>query len=229
MKNPHDLTRTPLGSSGGSGISVAAAFAVIGVGTDTGGSIRDPSAGANGIVGLKPTHGLISRDGIVPLALTFDTAGPMARNVHDVAVALSVMAAIDPADAATKKSEGHIEADYTRYLKADALKGARIGLARDFTGAGSPTWTGRSRPQPPPCAAPARPSSMCGCRNGCSTRRVSSMTPFGYPEFAAQIADYLKTLGPGYPKNIEQLIARAAEFNAPPAGRRRARTRIGGR
>ena len=78
MKNPHDLTRTPLGSSGGSGISVAAAYAVIGIGTDTGGSIRNPSA-ATGIVGLKPTHGLISRDGIVPLALTFDTAGPLAR------------------------------------------------------------------------------------------------------------------------------------------------------
>lgn len=82
MKNPHDLTRTPLGSSGGSGISVAAAFASVGVGTDTGGSIRNPAA-ATGVVGLKPTHGLVSRDGIVPLALTFDTAGPMARSVYD--------------------------------------------------------------------------------------------------------------------------------------------------
>ena len=77
-------------------------LSVIGVGTDTGGSIRNPSA-ATGIVGLKPTHGLISRDGIVPLALTFDTPGPFARNVHDVAVALSVMAGVDPADAATRK------------------------------------------------------------------------------------------------------------------------------
>src|SRR5262245_43846282 len=108
MKNPHDLERTPLGSSGGSGISVAAAFAVIGVGTDTGGSIRGPSA-ANGVVGLKPTHGLISRDGIVPLALSFDTAGPIARNVYDVAVALGILAGVDPADAATKKSDGHIQ------------------------------------------------------------------------------------------------------------------------
>src|SRR5262245_24985659 len=133
MKNPHDLARTPLGSSGGSGISVAAAFTVIGVGTDTGGSVRNP-ASANGIAGLKPTHGLISRTGIIPLALSFDTAGPMARNVYDVAVALSVMAGIDPADAATNKSNGHVETDYTKYLKADGLKGARIGLARDFMG-----------------------------------------------------------------------------------------------
>jgi len=85
-------------------------------------------------VGLKPTHGLISRDGIVPLALSFDTPGPLARNVYDVAVVLRVLAGIDPADAATTKSQGHIETDYTGYLKSDALKGARIGLARDFTG-----------------------------------------------------------------------------------------------
>jgi amidase len=133
MKNPHNLTRTPLGSSGGTGISVAAAFVTIGVGTDTGGSIRNPSA-ATGVVGLKPTHGLISRDGIVPLALTFDTPGPFARNVHDVAVALNVMAGVDPADPATRKSEGHLEADYTQFLRRDALNGARIGIVRDFTG-----------------------------------------------------------------------------------------------
>ena len=98
--NPHDLTRGPSGSSGGTGASIAAAFAQFGMGTDTGGSIRGPSS-ANGIVGLKPTHGLLSRNGIVPLALTFDTGGPMARNVYDVAVALGVMTGVDPADAAT--------------------------------------------------------------------------------------------------------------------------------
>ena len=82
--NPHDLTRTPSGSSGGTGVAIAAAYAVVGLGTDTGGSVRGPST-ANGIVGLKPTLGLLSRDGIIPLALTFDTAGPMARSVYDVA------------------------------------------------------------------------------------------------------------------------------------------------
>ena len=131
--NPHDPTRSPSGSSGGTGVAVAAAYAVVGLGTDTGGSVRGPSA-ANGVVGLKPTHGLLSRDGIIPLALTFDTAGPMARSVSDVAAVLGVMTGVDSADAATSKSEGRFETDYTKYLTADALKGARIGVARDFVG-----------------------------------------------------------------------------------------------
>jgi amidase len=212
MKNPHDLFRSPLGSSGGSGISVAAAFAALGVGTDTGGSIRNP-AGAMGVVGLKPTHGLISRDGIVPLALTFDTAGPLARSVFDVAVAVGVMAGIDPADAATKKSEGHLETDYTRYLKADALNGARIGLVRDFTGVDPDVdW--------------AVDAGVLAMRRAGATvvdvrmprwlldAKGEYYNAIRLPEFAAQIADYLRTLGPGYPKNIDQLIARASEFNA---------------
>src|SRR5207249_3208341 len=103
--NPHDLTRSPSGSSGGTGVAIAAAYAPLGMGTDTGGSIRGPST-SNGIVGLKPTHGLLSRSGIIPLALSFDTGGPMARSVSDVAVALGVMTGVDAADAATKKSEG---------------------------------------------------------------------------------------------------------------------------
>src|SRR5436309_8893531 len=124
--NPHDLTRTPSGSSGGTGVAIAAAYAPLGMGTDTGGSIRGPST-SNGIVGLKPTHGLLSRSGIIPLSLTFDTGGPMARSVTDIAIALGVLAGVDPADAATAKSQGRFESDYTKYLKADALKGARIG------------------------------------------------------------------------------------------------------
>ena len=129
--NPHDPTHTPSGSSGGTGAAIAAGYAMMGIGTDTGGSVRGPSA-ANGIVGLKPTHGLLSRDGIIPLALSFDTAGPMARNVYDVAVSLGVMTGIDESDDATNKSAGHFETDYTQYLDAGALKGARIGIARDF-------------------------------------------------------------------------------------------------
>jgi amidase len=102
-KNPHELMHGPAGSSGGTGASIAAAFAQFGLGTDTGGSVRGPSS-ANGIVGLKPTHGLLSRAGIVPLALSFDTGGPMARSVHDVAVALGVMTGVDPADDATNNT-----------------------------------------------------------------------------------------------------------------------------
>src|SRR5436309_157205 len=131
--NPHDLTRSPSGSSGGVGVAIAAAYAPLGMGTDTGGSIRGPST-SNGIVGLKPTHGLLSRDGIIPLALSFDTGGPMARNVYDVAAALGVMTGIDPADPATQKSASKFTADYTSNLDVNALKGARIGIARDFMG-----------------------------------------------------------------------------------------------
>ena len=104
---------------------------MVGLGTDTGGSIRGPSTW-NGIVGLKPTHGLLSRGGIIPLALSFDTAGPMARSVYDVAAALGVMTGVDETDAATNKSRNGFHTDYTQHLEADALNGARIGLARDF-------------------------------------------------------------------------------------------------
>src|ERR1700722_11201339 len=106
--NPHDLSRGPSGSSGGTGAGIAAWFAQFGLGTDTGGSVRGPSS-ANGIVGLKPTVGLMSRSGIVPLALSFDTGGPMARSVYDVAVALGVMTDVDPADPATNASAGKLE------------------------------------------------------------------------------------------------------------------------
>src|SRR5215472_12251183 len=113
--NPHDLKRSPAGSSGGTGVAIAAAYAPLGMGTDTGGSIRGPST-SNGIVGLKPTHGLLSRNGIIPLSLSFDTGGPMARNIYDVAVALGVMTGIDAADAATKKSTGKFLTDYAKGL-----------------------------------------------------------------------------------------------------------------
>jgi amidase len=131
--NPHDLSRGPAGSSGGTGASIAAAFAQFGMGSDTGGSIRGPCA-ANGIVGIKPTNGLLSRSGIVPLALTFDTGGPMARSVSDVAVALGIMTGVDSNDPLTKTSEGKFQTDYTKFLKTGSLKGARIGVARNFMG-----------------------------------------------------------------------------------------------
>jgi amidase len=132
--NPHALDRSPSSSSHGTGSSVAAAFAAFGLGTDSIGSVRGPSA-ANGDVGLRTTHGLISKSGVIPLTLTTDTVGPIARNVTDIAVALNAMVGIDPADTDTQKSVGRYESDYTHFLKADALKGARIGIARQFMGA----------------------------------------------------------------------------------------------
>ena len=168
-RNPHDLGRSPSGSSGGTGVAIAAGYATIGLGTDTGGSIRGPAT-ANGIAALKPTLGLLSRDGIIPLALSFDTGGPMARSVYDVAVALGVMTGVDPADAATTRSEGPGRNRLHAVTSLpDALKGARIGIARDFMGAdGEVDWVieaaivGHE-------ARPARRSSMFAFRSGCST------------------------------------------------------------
>lgn len=128
-RNPYVLDRSPCGSSSGTGAGIAASLGVVGVGTETDGSIVCPAA-ANGLVGVKPTVGLVSRAGIVPLSSSQDTAGPMARSVRDAAVLLSVIAGPDPADAATAASAGHVHADYTQFLDADGLRGARIGVLR---------------------------------------------------------------------------------------------------
>jgi amidase len=128
--NPYVLDRNPCGSSSGTGAAVAADLAVAGVGTETDGSIVCPS-GANSLVGIKPTLGLISRSGIVPISADQDTAGPMTRNVTDAAVLLSVMRGVDPADPATAAQEGNARRDYTRFLDKHALRGAQIGVWRE--------------------------------------------------------------------------------------------------
>jgi amidase len=128
-KNPYALDRNPSGSSSGSAAAVAANLTAAAVGTETDGSIVSP-ASVCGIVGIKPTVGLVSRSGIVPIAHSQDTAGPMARTVADAATLLGAMTGLDPADAATKDSEGHFRADYREFLKPDGLRGARIGVLR---------------------------------------------------------------------------------------------------
>ena len=128
VKNPFALDRSPCGSSSGSGVAVSANLAAVGIGTETNGSIVCP-ASANGIVGIKPTVGLISRTGIVPISHTQDTAGPMARTVIDAAILLTAMTGRDPRDPATAQAEGHTQ-DYAVGLNADALSGARIGVSR---------------------------------------------------------------------------------------------------
>lgn len=130
-RNPYDLTRVPAGSSGGTGASVAANLAEVGLGTDTGDSIRGP-ASHNDLVGIRPTLGLTSRDGIVPLFLTADTGGPLARSVADAAAVLTAVAGADPADPLTAAAQGHIEPDYTKFLQKDGLHGARIGVFRRY-------------------------------------------------------------------------------------------------
>jgi amidase len=131
--NPYDLTRTPGGSSGGTGAGLAANFAVAGIGTDTVNSIRSP-ASANSIVGIRPTLGLVSRAGVIPYSFTQDAAGPLARNVADAAKMLNVLVGYDPNDPATAWSDGNIEKDYTKFLKADGVQGKRIGVLRSFFG-----------------------------------------------------------------------------------------------
>ncbi|HYO66262.1 MAG TPA: amidase [Archangium sp.] len=129
-RNPYALDRTPSGSSSGSGAATAANFCAVSVGTETDGSIVSPSA-ASSLVGLKPTLGLVSRSGIIPLSHSQDTAGPMTRTVADAAALLGVLAGIDPSDAVTASSKGHAHADYTRFLDPHGLKGARIGVPRE--------------------------------------------------------------------------------------------------
>src|SRR5262245_2353411 len=132
-RNPYDLTRTPGGSSGGTGAAIAASFGVIGTGSDTGQSIRSPSS-ANSLVGVRPTRGLVSRAGIIPLSTTQDAAGPITRTVDDAARTLDVIVGYDPNDPITAFSVGKIPPSYLTTLTKDGLRGARIGLLTDFLG-----------------------------------------------------------------------------------------------
>lgn len=132
-KNPYILDHNPCGSSSGSGVAVAANLCVVAVGTETDGSVTCP-ASTNCITGIKPTVGLVSRSGIIPISATQDTAGPMGRTVKDIAILLGFMTGTDPADAITKESEGKIHPDYTKFLDATGLKGKRIGVEKNKQG-----------------------------------------------------------------------------------------------
>lgn len=126
-RNPYILSRNPCGSSSGSGVAVSANLTMLAIGTETNGSIVCPST-SNGIVGIKPTVGLVSRSGIIPISYTQDTAGPMARTVQDAAICLGALVGIDAADRKTMASEGKSYRDYTTFLNKDGLSGKRIGL-----------------------------------------------------------------------------------------------------
>ena len=132
-KNPYALNRNTSGSSSGSGAAVSANLCAVGVGTETDGSIVSPSS-INGLVGIKPTVGLVSRTGVIPISHTQDTPGPMARSVHDAAILLGALTGVDPEDRATIASKGKFPDDYTRFLDSNGLKGARIGIVRFYFG-----------------------------------------------------------------------------------------------
>jgi amidase len=132
-RNPYALDRNPCGSSSGSGAGVAANLCAVAIGTETDGSVVCP-ASMNGVVGIKPTLGLLSRSGIIPISHSQDTAGPLARTVRDAAILLGALAGTDPRDLATQAANGHVEKVYTVFLDRNGLRGARLGVARKFMG-----------------------------------------------------------------------------------------------
>jgi amidase len=205
--NPYHLRRNTGGSSSGSGAAVAANFTVLAVGTDTSTSVRGPSS-FNGIVGLRPTTGLISRDGIAPKNLNFDSAGPMARTVTDLAIMFSVIAAPDPSDPDELNAEvfrnnpAAAGMDYTRFLRPDALRGARLGVARAYFG-GDPEIDALAE------AAIAKMKEL-GAEiidpvviDPAIADNIRNIADY---RFKADWEKYLATLGPNVPKTVAQFI-----------------------
>ncbi|MCM3760985.1 amidase family protein [Alkalihalobacillus oceani] len=192
--NPYNLEYLPGGSSGGTGAALAANFAVAGLGTDTGGSIRIPAA-FNSLVGIRPTIGLTSRDGIIPLALTQDVGGPLARTVADAAHMLDATAGYDEKDVVTAWSKGQIPASYTDYLDVDGLQGARIGVARElFSDAAESQEVNRLVEQA------VRDMERLGAEMIDITlpnlEEISQYPSLSSWEFKFQLNDYLAELGP---------------------------------
>ncbi len=203
-KNPYALDRNACGSSSGSGVGVSANLCAAAIGTETDGSVVCPSS-ITGIVGIKPTLGLVSRSGIIPLAHSQDTAGPMARTVRDAATLLSALTGFDPRDDATQPSAPHIHPDYTRFLDPEGLQGARIGAARKYLG-----------------RHPAVDKVFEDSLDAMKRAGAEIIDPADLPthgtwdeaeglvlryEFKADINQYLKSLGPNAPsKSLEDLI-----------------------
>jgi len=203
-RNPYALDRNACGSSSGTGAAIAANLAAVGIGTETDGSIVCPS-NANGLVGIKPTVGLVSRSGIIPISRSQDTAGPMCRTVRDAAALLSVMAGPDPRDTATARAGDHM-ADYTTFCDAAGLRGARIGVIRTLFEA-------------PPRVADVFEESLAAMRSAGGVLvdpvRLADFERVGEAEFEvllheskAGINEYLSGLsGRGVPKSVAELIA----------------------
>ncbi|MGH3089875.1 MAG: amidase [Rubrobacteraceae bacterium] len=205
--NPYSLDRSPSGSSSGSASAVAANLAAASLGTETNGSILSPAA-ANGVVGLKPTVGLTSRAGVIPIAESQDTVGPIARTVEDAAIMLGALAGPDFRDPATREGEGNSHSDYTRFLDPDGLRGARIGVSRDtyfgyspeadeVTEAAIEEMRNLGAEVVDPADIPTA-AEMAGGDAG--------LTVLLY-EFKDGINKYLSTLEDGFPETLEELIS----------------------
>src|SRR6202165_5370166 len=211
-RNPYALDRNPCGSSSGTGAGVSANLCVAGVGTETDGSVVCPSS-ANGLAGLKPTVGLVSRSGIVPISHSQDTAGPMARTVRDVAILLGAMAGADPQDSATADSQGKLFPDYTKFLDPAGLKGARLGVVRHYSGFKEAvdqlmdTLIGEMKRAGAEIVDPADIPTI-------GKFDESELTVFSY-ELKADLAAYLARRGSSSVKNLKDVI----EFNDRNRGR----------
>lgn len=211
-RNPYALDRNACGSSAGTGAAIAANLAAVGIGTETDGSIMCPST-ANGLVGIKPTVGLVSRAGIIPISSTQDTAGPMCRSVRDAAALLSVMAGVDPRDRATAAAAGHLAPDYTTFCDAAGLKGARLGVVRQLFNAG-------------PAVDKVMEESLAALRDAGAILvdpvKIPSLGSFGDAEYEvllyeskAGINAYLAGLtGDGVPRSIADVIRFNEEHRA---------------
>lgn len=204
--NPYGLAHNPGGSSGGTGASIAANFALAGLGTDTGGSIRIPSS-YNSLVGIRPTIGLSSRDGIIPLALTQDVGGPMARTVTDAAILLDATVGYDPDDVSTAYGVGKIPISYTDSLDINGLKGAHIGVATELFGT-----TAEDKPVNDLIKKAVSDLKTLGAET--VDIKIPNLTEImKYPslssyEFKFQFNDYLADLGPNAPyKTLTDIIA----------------------
>jgi amidase len=201
-RNPHALDRNTSGSSSGSGAAIAACFATLAVGTETDGSIVSPSSTC-GIVGFKPTLGLLSRSGIIPIAASQDTAGPMTRSVEDAALMLAAMLGNDSADPAMKDGVGK-QFDFARVLQAGALRGKRLGVARDFFGSNDGVDAIGEQAL---AVLRAQGAILVDVKVPNTDKYGESETEVLLYEFKPGLADYLKTYAPNAPiRNMEELI-----------------------
>jgi amidase len=206
-KNPYALDRNPCGSSSGTGAGISANLAAVGIGTETDGSIVCPSS-ANGLAGIKPTVGLVSRGGIIPISHTQDTAGPMCRTVRDAAILLGALTGTDASDSTTAASSGKFLADYTEFLNADGLRGAKVGVLRKAFGFN-------------PAVDKIMEAALALMKNQGATLvdpvEIETSGKFGETEFLvfmyelkADLNAYLAWLGPNTPvKTLKEII----EFN----------------